>query len=257
MDLADKMGMLSLKNASIQKTGTSHKTLGNLKPKGELKIQPKNFKNAFGVQTQKFSELVDSLIVNSDSQKPSQIKWLRLAVGNLNEILNTSVNFERQKLNSLRDSINHLDRYFKENSSQEKILLKKRVIPQTNKMLKSIESQIDMQTKRNEIKRYKTSKHRKLQKEFNFKKFSKQCQEERETKKETSFSEFDEYANCHFSENTNFLPPPLFCPFKNRSFVKMTHFHKRPKRENIKKKTSKWISTVSTFCNCYKIFSKI
>jgi len=41
MDLANKMGTLSLKNASIQKTDTSHKTLGNLKPKRELKIQPK------------------------------------------------------------------------------------------------------------------------------------------------------------------------------------------------------------------------
>ena len=93
MDLADKMGTLSLKNASIQMTGTSHKTLGNLKPKGELKIQLKIFKNPFGVHTRKFSELVDNLII-SDSQKPSQLKRLRLAVGNLNEILNTSANFE-------------------------------------------------------------------------------------------------------------------------------------------------------------------
>ena len=54
MDLADKMGTLSLKNASIQMTGTSHKTLGNLKPKGELKIQSKIFKNPFGVHTRKF-----------------------------------------------------------------------------------------------------------------------------------------------------------------------------------------------------------
>ena len=93
MDLADKMGTLSLKKASIQKTGTSHKTLGNLKPKGELKIQSKIFKNPFGLHTRKFSELVDNLII-SDSQKPSQLKRLRLAVGNLNEILNTSANFE-------------------------------------------------------------------------------------------------------------------------------------------------------------------
>jgi hypothetical protein len=100
-----------------------------------------------------FSELVDSLIVNSDSQMPSQIKRLRLAVGNLNEILNTSAIFEKQQLHSLRDSINHLDCYLKENSSQEWILLKKRVILQTNKMLKSIESLINMQTKRNEIKK--------------------------------------------------------------------------------------------------------
>jgi len=40
-------------------------------------------------------------------------------------------------------------------------------------MLKSIESQIEMQTKRKEIKKDKTSKHGKLQKEFNFQKFSK------------------------------------------------------------------------------------
>ena len=86
------------------------------------------------------------------------------SVGNLNEILNTSANFERQQLDSLRKSINHLDCYLKENSSQERISLKKRVIPQTNKMLKSIESQIEMQTNRNEIKREKTSKHRKYKK---------------------------------------------------------------------------------------------
>ena len=92
MDLADKLGALSLKNASIQKTGASPKTK-NLKPKGELKIQSKIFKNPFGVNTRKFSELVDNLII-SDSKKPSQLKWLRLAVGNLNEILNTSANFE-------------------------------------------------------------------------------------------------------------------------------------------------------------------
>jgi hypothetical protein len=73
MDLADKMGALSLNKASIQKSGASHKTKNNLKPKGELKIQPKNFKYPFGVQTRKFSELVDNLIT-SDSQKPSQLK---------------------------------------------------------------------------------------------------------------------------------------------------------------------------------------
>ena len=183
MDLADKMGMFSLKKASIQQSDTSHKTLGNLKPKGELKIQPKHFKNTFGVQTPKFCDLVDSWIVNPDFQKPNQIKRLRLAVGNLNEILNKSANFERDHLLDLRANINHLDCYLKENSSQEKILLKKRVIRQTNKMLKSIKSQIEMQTKRKEIKKDKTSKHGKLQKEFNFQKFSKRRQEERERKK--------------------------------------------------------------------------
>jgi hypothetical protein len=40
-----------------------------------------------------------------------------------------------------------------------------------------------MQTKRKEIKKDKTSKHGKLQKEFNFQKFSKRRQEERERKK--------------------------------------------------------------------------
>jgi hypothetical protein len=149
-----------------------------------------------GVQTRKFSELVDDLI-SSNSQKPSQLKRLRLAVGNLNGILDTSANFERQQLDSLRQSIKYLDCYLKENSSQERISLKKKVIPQRNKMLKSIESQIEMQANRNEIKRDKTSKQRKLQKEFNCKKFSKRRQEERERMKRTSFPEFDEY-NCHF-----------------------------------------------------------
>jgi len=129
MDLADKLGALSLKNASIQKTGASPKTK-NLKPKEELRI-PKHFKYPFGVQTRKFSELVDDLI-SSNSQKPSQLKRLRLAVGNLNGILDTSANFERQQLDSLRQSIKYLDCYLKENSSQERISLKKKVIPQTN-----------------------------------------------------------------------------------------------------------------------------
>jgi hypothetical protein len=190
----------------------------------------KKFKYPFGVQTRKFSELVENLII-SDSQKPSQLKRLRLAVGNLKEILNTSANFERQQLDSLRKSINYLDCYLKENSSQERISLKKKVIPQTNKMLKSIESGIKMQANMNEIKRDKTNKQRKLQKEFNCKKFSKRHQEERERRKETSFSEFDEYANCHFWENANFLPPPLFCLFRNRSFAKLTHFRKNDQKE--------------------------
>jgi hypothetical protein len=172
MDLADKLGALSLKNASIQKIGASPKTKNILKPKRELRIQTKNFKYPFGAKTRNISELVDNLIT-SDSQKPSQLKWLRLAVGNWNEILNTSANFERQQLDSLRKIINYLDCYLKENSSQERISLKKKVIPQTNKMLKSAESQIKMPANRNEIKRDKTSKQRKLQKEFNCKKFLK------------------------------------------------------------------------------------
>jgi hypothetical protein len=49
MDLADKLGALSLKNASIQKTGASPKTK-KLKPKGELRT-PKIFLYPFGVQT--------------------------------------------------------------------------------------------------------------------------------------------------------------------------------------------------------------
>jgi hypothetical protein len=208
MDLADKLGDLSLKNATIQKSGASHKTKNNLKPKVELKI-PKNFKYPFGVQAQKFSELVDDLI-SSNSQKPSQLKRLRLAVGNLSMILDTSANFERQQLDSLWQGINYLDCYLKENSSQERISLKKKVIPQTNKMLKSIESPIEMQANRNEIKRDKTSKQRELQKEFNCKKFSKQCQEERARRKGTSFPEIDEYANCHFWESSNFSPPSSF-----------------------------------------------
>jgi hypothetical protein len=41
MDLADKLGALSLKNASIQKISASTKTKNNLKPKGELRIPAK------------------------------------------------------------------------------------------------------------------------------------------------------------------------------------------------------------------------
>jgi hypothetical protein len=42
-----------------------------------------------------------------------------------------------------------------------------------------------------------------MQKEFNFKNFSKQRQEERERRKETSFSEIDDYKNCHFLDSRN------------------------------------------------------
>jgi hypothetical protein len=45
-----------------------------------------------------------------------------------------------------------------------------------------------MQTKRQEINRDKTNKHRKLQKEFNYKKLSKRRHGEREIIKEDSYS---------------------------------------------------------------------
>ena len=133
-----------------------------------------------------------------------------MAVESLSAILETSAKFKRQQLDSLRQSIFFLDCYFKENSSKERTSLKKKVTPQTNKMLKSIVSQIEMQTSRNEIKRDKISKQRKLQKEFNCKKFTKQRQEEKARRKGTSFPEIDEYANCQFWENSNFSPPSSF-----------------------------------------------
>jgi hypothetical protein len=209
MDLADKLGALSLKNASIQETGASLKTK-ILRPEEEFRI-PKNFKYPFGMQIIKFARLVGDLL-SSKFQKASlsQFKRLNRAVGSLNAIFNTSANFERRQLDSLRQSIFLLDCYFEGNSSKEGISLKKKVTPQTNKMLKSIESRIEIQASRNEIKRDKTSKQRKLQKEFNCKKFSKQRQEERERRKRTSFPEIDEYANCHFWENSNFSPPSSF-----------------------------------------------
>ena len=171
------------------------------------------FKYPFGVQTKKFAKLVDDLIsLDNQEASSSQLKRLNKAVGNLNEILDTSANFERQQLDSLRRSISYLDCYLKENSSKDRTSLKKKVIPQTNKMLKSIESRVEIQAGRNEIKRDKTSKQRKLQKEFNCKKFSKQRQEGRKRRKRTSFSENDEYANCHFWENSNSSPPSSFSP---------------------------------------------
>jgi hypothetical protein len=112
--------------------------------------------------------------------------------------LDTSANFERQQLDSLKRSISYLNCYLKENSSKDRTSLKKKVTPQRNKMLKSIESLVEIQAGRNEIKRDKTSKQRKLQKEFNCKKFSKRRQEERKRRKRTSFPEIDEYSNCHF-----------------------------------------------------------
>ncbi len=171
MDLADKLGALSLKNAPILETGASFKAK-DLKTE-EFEIS-RNFKYPFGVQIRKFAKLVNDLIsLKTQEASLSQLKRLNRAVGNLNEILNTSANFERQQLDSLRRSISYLDCYLKENPSKERTSLKKKVTPQTNKMLKSIESRVKIQASRNEIKRDKTSKQRKLQKEFNCKKFSK------------------------------------------------------------------------------------
>jgi len=208
MDLADKLGALSLKNAPIPEKGAGFKTK-KLKTK-EFEIS-RNFKYPFGVQTKKFAKLVDDLIsLENQEASSSQLKRLNKAVGNLNEILDTSANFERQQLDSLKRSISYLDCYLKENSSKNRTSLKKKVIPQTNKMLKSIESRVEIQAGRNEIKRDKTSKQRKLQKEFNCKKFSKRRQKERARKKETGFSEIDTNSNCHFLEDSNFSPPSSF-----------------------------------------------
>ncbi len=155
MDLADKLGALSLKNASIQETGASPKAK-NLKPEEEFRIL-KNFKYPFGVQIRRFARLVEDLLSSKFEAKPSQFKRLKMAVESLRAILDTSANFERQQLDSLQQTIFFLDCYFKENSSKERTSLKKKVTPQTNNMLKSIESRIAMQTSRNEIKRDKTS----------------------------------------------------------------------------------------------------
>jgi hypothetical protein len=157
MDLADKLGALSLKNAPIQETGASFQTK-TLRPEEDFLI-PKNFKYPFGVQIKKFARLVEDLLSsNLQEASPSQFKWLNRAIESLSVILDTSANFERQQLDSLKRSIQYLDCYLKENSSKERTSLKKKVIPQTNKMLKSIESRIEIQTSRNEIKRDKTSK---------------------------------------------------------------------------------------------------
>ncbi len=123
MDLADKLGALSLKNASIQETGASPKAT-NLKPEDEFRI-PKNFKYPFGVQIRTFARLVDDLLSSKFEAKPSQLKWLRMAVESLSAILDTSAKFERQQLDSLRHSIFFLDCYLKENFSKERTSLKK------------------------------------------------------------------------------------------------------------------------------------
>jgi hypothetical protein len=124
--------------------------------------------------------------------------------------LTTSAKFERRQLDSLRQSIFLLDCYFLGISSKEGISLKKKITPQTNKMLESIKSRIEIQVSRNEIKKDKTNKLRKSQKELNRKKFSKRRQKERARKKETGFSEIDKNANCHFLEGSNFSPPSSF-----------------------------------------------
>jgi hypothetical protein len=161
MDLADKLGALSLKNASIQGTGTSLK-IKTLRPEEECRI-PKNFKYPFGIQIRKFARLVEDLLSSIlQEASPSQFKRLNRAIGSFSAILDTSANFERWQLDSLRQSIFLHGCYFEGNSSKERTSLKKKVNPHTNKMLKSIESRIKIQTSRNKIKRDKTSKQRKL-----------------------------------------------------------------------------------------------
>jgi hypothetical protein len=209
MDLADKLGALSLKNASIQEKGASTKTKIQ-RPEEEFRI-PKNFKYPFGLQVIKFARLVEDLLsLRFQEASLSLSKRLNKAVGSLNAILTTPANFERRQLDSLRQSIFLLDCHFLGISCKEGTSLKKKITPQTNKMLESIKSRIEIQVSRNEIKRDKTNKLRKLQKELNCKKFLKRRQKERTRKKETSFSEIDKHVNCHFLEDSNFSPPSSF-----------------------------------------------
>jgi hypothetical protein len=209
MDLADKLGALSLKNASIQEKGASPKTKTQ-RPEEEFRI-PKNFKYPFGLQVIKFERLVEDLLsLRFQEASLSLSKRLNKVVGSLNAILTTSAKFERRQLDSPRQSIFLLDCYFLGISSKEGISLKKKITPQTNKMLESIKSRIEIQVSRNEIKKDKTNKLRKSQKELNRKKFSKRRQKERARKKETGFSETDKNTNCHFLEGSNFSPPSSF-----------------------------------------------
>ena len=171
----------------------------------------KNFKYPFGLQIIKFARLAEDLLsLKFQKADPSLSKRLNKAIGSLNAILDTSANFERRQLDSLRQSIFLLDCYFLGISSKEGISLKKKITPQINKMLESIKSRIEIQISRNEIKKDKTNKLRKSQKELNRKKFSKRRQKERARKKETGFSEIDTNSNCHFLEDSNFSPPSSF-----------------------------------------------
>ena len=209
MDLADKLGALSLKNAPIREKGASSKTKIQ-RPGEEFRI-PKNFKYPFGLQIIKFARLAEDLLsLKFQKADPSLSKRLNKAIGSLNAILDTSANFERWQLDSLRQSIFLLDCYFLGISSKEGISLKKKITPQINKMLESIKSRIEIQVSRNETKKDKTNKLRKSQKELNRKKFSKRRQKERARKKETGFSEIDTNSNCHFLEDSNFSPPSSF-----------------------------------------------
>jgi hypothetical protein len=112
--------------------------LKNLKPEEEFRI-PKNFKFPFGVQIRRFARLVEDLLSSKFEAKPSQFKRLKTAVESLRAMFDTSANFESQQLDSLRQTT-FFYCYFKENSSKERTSLKKKVTPQANKMLKSIES---------------------------------------------------------------------------------------------------------------------
>jgi len=80
MDLADKLGALSLKNASIQEKGASPKTKIQ-RPGEEFRI-PKNFKYPFGLQIIKFARLAEDLLSlkfqkadSSLSKKVKQGDW--------------------------------------------------------------------------------------------------------------------------------------------------------------------------------------
>jgi len=200
MDLADKLGALSLKNAPIPEKGAGFKTK-KLKTK-EFEI-PRNFKYPFGVQTKKFAKLVDDLIsLDNQEASSSQLKRLNKAVGNLNEILDTSANFERQQLDSLKRSISYLDCYLKENSSKNRTSLKKKVIPQTNKMLKSIESRVES-----------------YRKSLIAKSSQNNAKKREKGEKEPVFLKMTNTPIVTFGKIRTLLPPPLFRLFKNRSFA--------------------------------------
>jgi hypothetical protein len=209
MDLADKLGPLSLKNAPIQETGASFQNK-TLRPEEEY---------PFGVQIKKFARLVKYLLsLNLQEASPSQFKGLNRAIGSLSAILDTSANFERQQLDSLQRSISNLDCYLKENYSKERTSLKKKVIPQTNKMLKSIESQIEIQTSRNEIKETRKANNESYRKSLIAKSSQNDAKKKEQGRKEPVFLKMTKMPIVTFGRTQTFLPPPLFRLFKKRSF---------------------------------------
>ncbi len=123
--------------------------------------------------------------------------------------------------------------YLKENFSQEKISWKNKSFLKQTKCWKalSLESKCRQtgtrwkETRQADIETYKKS--------LIAKSAQNDAKKREKERKEPVFLNWTNTPIVTFRRSQIFFPAPLFCLFKNKMFVKLTHFRKRPKRENI------------------------